>query len=65
MKLKIVKPIEFDKNGEPIFIPSCTAANDNWIRAARLKKKADAGDKAAKQKLKKMHNTKMVQIEFD
>jgi hypothetical protein len=36
------------------------AANDDWIRAARLAKKADAGDEEARRELEKMENTKLV-----
>jgi len=36
------------------------AANDDWIRAARLAKKADAGDEEARRELEKMENTKLI-----
>lgn len=35
-------------------------ADADWIRAARLKKKADAGNKQAAAQLKKMFDTKLV-----
>ncbi len=38
----------------------CTLANDDWIRAHRLKKRAEQGDKEAEKELEKMHNTRMV-----
>lgn len=36
------------------------AANGDWIRAARLAKRAREGDKEAENKLKEMENTKLV-----
>ena len=51
-KIKKEKPIVFNL--------SLDAANADWIRALRLQKKADAGDKKAKAKLQKLFNTPMV-----
>jgi len=65
MKYKTIEPIEYDENGELIINACCTAANADWIRAARLAKKADDGDKEAKKILEELHNTKMVRIEKD
>ncbi len=36
--------------------PFDTTDNDDWVRAARLKKKAEALDKEAAKKLKEMKN---------
>lgn len=36
------------------------AANGDWIRAARLAKKAREGDKEAAKELEKLENTKLV-----
>jgi len=38
------------------------AANDDWIRSARLLKKAEQGDKEAAAKLKELEETPMVEI---
>ncbi len=42
-----------------------TAADDDWIRAGRLRKKAEAGDKEAAKKLKEMENTQMMVVVED
>lgn len=36
------------------------AANDDWLRALRLQKKAEAGDKEAEAKLKELKSTRLV-----
>ncbi len=41
------------------------AADDDWIRAGRLRKKAEAGDKEAAKKLKEMDNTQMMVVVDD
>ncbi len=46
MKRKNVK-ITGDVDGEKVFEVTWTAANDDWMRAGRLKARADAGDKEA------------------
>lgn len=64
MKKKIVEGMRIE--GDTIYIsPSFNLANDDWIRAARLQKKADQGDEEAKKKLAEMENTPMVEIEDD
>ncbi len=52
-----------DKDGRIIEEFFMTAADDDWIRAARLHEKALKGDKKAAAELKRMENTDMV--EFD
>ncbi len=42
-----------------------TAADDDWIRAGRLRKKAEAGDKEAAKKLEEMENTQMMVVVDD
>ncbi|TVQ68350.1 MAG: hypothetical protein EA363_11425 [Balneolaceae bacterium] len=49
-------------DGEKVFEVPLSAANDDWMRAGRLKRKADAGDKAAAAELKRMEETPMVEI---
>ena len=52
MKLKKVKAIEVI-NGEPVINLAADAANDDWIRAARLKREG------REEELRKMENTEM------
>jgi len=37
-----------------------TLADDDWLRASRLKKKAEQGDEEAKRELERMEQTKLV-----
>lgn len=57
-KLKKVKPVEIDEDNV-IFNIDADEANADWIRAARLLKKANQGDKEAGDKLEKLFNTPM------
>jgi len=53
-------------NGKTVFSITITdAANDDWIRAARLAEKADKGDKEAAKKLKELEETKLVYYDDD
>lgn len=61
MKRKNVK-ITGELDGEQVFEVDLTAANDDWMRAGRLKTRADAGDKEAAAELKRMEETPMVEI---
>ena len=61
MKRKNVK-ITGELDGEKVFEVDLTAANDDWMRAGRLKARADAGDKEAAAELKRMEGTPMVEI---
>lgn len=46
---------EFKKQtDEPAFTIRLTEADDDWLRAARLKEKADKGDKEAAAELERM-----------
>ena len=54
-----------DEDGKIIMRVPLTAANDDWIRAARLKKKAEAGDKEVAKKLKEMESTQMMMVEMN
>lgn len=59
-KLKPAEPFTRNKKGEIISIDlAASAANDDWIRAARLAKRADAGDIEAKKELDDLENTQM------
>jgi len=51
----------YDDDGNIIEEIPMTAADDDWIRAGRLRKKAEAGDKEAAKKLKEMENTQMIE----
>jgi hypothetical protein len=46
-----------------LHITVADAGNDDWIRAARLQRKADAGDKTAAVKLKKLFDTPLYELE--
>jgi len=61
MKRKNVK-ITGELDGEKVFEVDLTAANDDWMRAGRLKARADAGDKEAAAELKRMEEAPMVEI---
>ncbi len=54
-----------DEDGNIIERIPYTAASDDWIRAGRLRKKAEAGDKEAAKKLKELENTQMMVIVDD
>lgn len=54
-----------DEHGKIIERIPMTAADADWIRAARLKRKADKGDKEAAEKLKEMESTQMFSVEDD
>ncbi|MGM0566310.1 MAG: hypothetical protein ACQESX_06105 [Bacteroidota bacterium] len=58
-KHKKVEAIEYDENDNPTFNLGASAANDDWIRAARLKREGKH------KKLKEMEETPMVYIEPD
>ncbi len=49
-----------DEDGNIIERIPMTAINDDWIRARRLKIRAEAGDKEAAKKLKELENTHMM-----
>ncbi len=54
-----------DEDGNIIKEIPMSAADDDWIRAGRLRVKADEGDKEAAAKLKEMENTPMYYYEED
>jgi len=58
-KMKPIKAIEKDKNGDLVFNICADEANSDPIRAARLLKKAKAGDKKALKRIEEMENTTM------
>ena len=62
MKVKTVKPFDVTDDGEIEFNLAADAANDDWIRAARLLDKAKKGDKKAAEILKKLEETPVVEI---
>jgi len=65
MKLKPAYITIEDEDGNIIERIPMTAADDDWIRAGRLRKKAEAGDKEAAKKLKEMENTPMMEVVED
>lgn len=58
---KEIEAITIDADGTPRFNVAADAANDDWIRAARLKKAAAAGDKEAARQLQELEDTPMMQ----
>ncbi|MGM0582926.1 MAG: hypothetical protein ACQETL_19775 [Bacteroidota bacterium] len=58
-KHKRVEAIEYDEDGNSIFNLGASAANDDWIRAARLKKQGKL------EELKKMEETPMVYVDLE
>jgi hypothetical protein len=65
MKLKPAYITIEDGDGNIIERIPMTAAHDDWIRAGRLRKKAEAGDKEAAKKLEDMENTQMMEVVED
>jgi hypothetical protein len=51
-----------ERNGKRVAIIEIddNALNDDWIRSARLKRLADAGDEEAKKKMEELENTPMI-----
>ncbi len=60
MKRKSANITIVDDSGKVIEIPM-THANDDWMRAARLARKAIEGDKKAEEELRKMQDTQMME----
>ncbi len=54
-----------DEDGNTVKEIPMIAADDDWIRAGRLRKKAEEGDQEAAEELKKMEDTPMYYIEED
>ncbi len=52
-----------DEDGNIIEEIPMSAANEDWIRARRLKIRAEAGDKEAAKKLRELENTPMIYFE--
>lgn len=52
-----------DEDGNIIEEIPMTAASDDWIRAGRLRKKAEEGDQEAGAKLEEMENNEMFCLE--
>ena len=65
MKKKPVYITVEDEDGKIIKRIPMTEADGDWIRAARLKRKADQGDEEAAKKLKEMESSQMYSIEDD
>lgn len=65
MKFKPVKAVDKDKNGNLVINLAANAADDDWLRAARLARRAEAGDGEAAKELKRLRETPMVQVVED
>jgi hypothetical protein len=62
MKTKPVYLTQKDEKGNIISRIPWTEADDDWIRAGRLRKKALEGDKEAEELLRQMENSQMMEI---
>ncbi len=60
--MKKTVPFSYDDEGQPVICPSTEAAVD-WLRAARLKRRAEQGDEAAQKEFDKMNNTPLVVLD--
>lgn len=47
----------------PTYDLASTAANADWVRAGRLKERADAGDKEAARELEELQNAQLYEPE--
>jgi len=54
-----VPSFHYDDGGTPV-IGVSTEANGDWLRAARLLRAAEKGDRAVREELERMHNTRLV-----
>jgi hypothetical protein len=48
---------------EPVFTIRLTEATDDWLRAARLQKRAEQGDKEAAAELERMESEALAPVE--
>ena len=55
--MKKLKPVEKDEEGNIPYNLHATAADVDWMQAGRLRRRAEAGDKAAAKELEEMENT--------
>ena len=51
------------RTDEPVGRIRLTEATDDWLRAARLAKRAEEGDKEAAKELERMESTPLVRVE--
>lgn len=65
IKVKPVYITQRDENGKIIDRIPWTEADDDWIRAGRLRKKALEGDKEAEESLRQMENSQMMEVTED
>ncbi|MBA2882213.1 hypothetical protein HNR65_002554 [Desulfosalsimonas propionicica] len=65
MKFKLVKAVDKDENGNLVINLASNAADDDWLRAARLARRAKAGDEEAAKELKFLRETPMVRLVED
>ena len=65
MKKKRVKAVEVDENGDYTFNLGADGANIDGIRAARLQRKADAGDAEAAAELRRLQAESTYELEED
>ena len=51
-----------EEDGKVVFEISMTEADDDWIRAGRLRVAAEKGDDKARKELERIQNSKMVSL---
>ena len=51
-----IKPVDVDREGNYTFNLSADGANQDWIRAERIQKKAEDGDADAKEELETLRS---------
>lgn len=61
MAVKKIEPFYYKDDGTLVINACCDEANSDPIRAARLRKAANDGDKEAEKELARMSDTPMIQ----
>ena len=64
-KMKPVYSTLEDEDGNIIARIPWTEADDDWLRAGRLRRKADKGDKEAAEELRRMEEAQMYEVVDD
>ena len=58
----IIEGIQVTEDGKVLINTSATEADVDWLRAARLMRRAKEGDKEAAKELERMENSEMVYV---
>lgn len=65
MAIKQVSPVAYENDGSVTMNFAADEANGNWLYAARLQRRAEAGDKEAQAELDRMLETPLYEITGD